>query len=279
MLGRFVRQPVAVGALCVLVALVLLAFAGSPLWKYGYSDITSERLAGPSTAHPFGTDALGHDVLGQAIRAAQRSIGIALIVAVVSTVIGAVAGLAAGFFRGRVDTAIMRLVDLLLTLPLLAVLGVLAVRFGGDPNAWLLIAFVTALMFWTPTARVIRGVTLSLREESFVDSARLVGASPLRILLRHLLPHVTGPVSVIMTTTVAAAVSLESTLSFLGLGVQPPDVSLGVLVQNGSPHLQNAPWLFFIPSLMIVLLVLAAHLVGDGLRRAMDVSQSVGPAA
>ncbi|MFI6294730.1 ABC transporter permease [Nonomuraea sp. NPDC050790] len=269
-LGRFLRRGSAVAALAFLVLVAAAAFAGPLLWRYGYADITPDTLSPPSLAHPLGTDALGHDVLAQVLRGTQRSLAIAMIVALVSTTIGSVAGLLAGYLGGWLDVLLMRLVDVLLTIPLVAVLGLVAVRLGTREGAWLIVAFAVSAFYWAPIARVIRGITLSLATRDFVASARIVGASTSRILLRHLFPHVIGPVAVVVTTYVSAAIALESSLSFLGLGVQPPDISLGQLVGAGTGFAATAPWLFYAPSLVVIAIVFAVYLVGEGLRGSYD---------
>ncbi|MEV7007044.1 ABC transporter permease [Streptosporangium sp. NPDC051022] len=268
--GRFLRRRGAVASLVFLVLVAVSSVAGPALWRYTYADLTPELLAPPSALHPLGTDALGHDVLAQVMRGAQRSLAIALIVALVSTAAGATVGLLAGYLGGWLDALVMRLVDVLLTIPLIAVLGLVAVRLGGNGNGWLIVAFAVSAFYWAPIARIIRGITLSLRERDFVAAARLIGAGTPRVLARHLLPHIVGPVAVVVTTYVAAAISLESSLSFLGLGVQPPDTSLGQLVGAGTGFAVTAPWLFYAPSLIVIAIVLAVHFVGEGLRRSFE---------
>ncbi|MFI6503729.1 ABC transporter permease [Nonomuraea typhae] len=252
-------------AVLVLALVVVAAVSGPWLWRYGHADITAAVLAPPSGAHPLGTDPLGHDLLAQVVAGTGRSLSIAAVVAALSTATGTAAGLLAGYAGGWADAFVMRAVDLLMTIPLIAVLGLLAVRLGGGTSGWLIVALAVSAFFWAPIARIIRGVTLSLRTSDFVASARLVGASTPRILFRHLLPHLVPHISVAATGYVAAAVALESALSFLGLGVQPPDTSLGQLVGQGAPYVSTAPWLFYAPSLTIVIIVGAVHVAGDGL--------------
>lgn len=269
-LRRFLSLRGTIVAMMVLLFIVLAAVAGPMLWKYTYSEITPNILAGPSLDHPLGTDTAGRDMLAQVMRGTQRSLAVAAIVAVISTVLGTLVGLVAGYSGGITDTILMRTVDLLLMLPLLAVLGLVAVRIGGDPSGWIVVSFAISLLFWTPTARVIRAQVLSLKKLEFVESARLVGASTPQILIRHLLPHLVGPIAVVTTTYVAAAIGLESTLSFLGLGVQPPDTSLGLLLGLGSGFASSAWWLFYLPGLAIVAIVLCVHFIGEGLQDAFD---------
>ncbi|MFI6901769.1 ABC transporter permease [Nonomuraea sp. NPDC050394] len=249
----------------VLALVILAAVTGPWWWRYGPADITAAALVPPSGAHPLGTGPLGHDLLSQVVAGTGRSLAIAVVVAILSTTAGTMAGLLAGYTGGWADAFVMRTIDLLTTIPLVAVLGLLAVRLGGGTSGWLVVALAVSAFFWAPIARVIRGVTLSLRTSDFIASARLVGASTPRILLRHLLPHLVPHISVAATGYVAAAIALESALSFLGLGVQPPDTSLGQLVGQGAPYVSTAPWLFYAPSLTIVIIVGAVHVAGDGL--------------
>ena len=267
-LRRFAARRVAMVSLVLLIVIVAASVVGPSLWTYNYSEITPTVLAKPSWSHPMGTDQVGHDVLALVLRGAQRSLAVALIVAVLSTMIGTIVGMIAGFFGGLTDTLLMRTVDLFLMIPLLAVLGLVAVRLGGDKNGWIIVSVAISLLFWTPTARVIRAQVLSLKHSDFVESARLVGASTPRILGRHLLPHLVGPIAVVTTTYVAGAINLESTLSFLGLGVQPPDTSLGLLVGQGLGFAGTAWWLFYLPGAAIVTIVLLIHFIGDGLQEA-----------
>lgn len=266
--GRFLRRRGAVLALVALAAIVLTCLLGPLLWKYSHADITPDVLQTPSWEHPFGTDAVGHDMLAQVIRGAQRSLAVAAIVAVVSTALGTAIGMLAGYAGGVTDSLLMRGVDLVLMMPLIAVLGLVAVRLGGTSNGWIIVSLAISLLFWTPTARIIRASVLGLRSADFVESARVVGASTPRILGRHLLPHLVGPIAVAATTYVAAGIGLEATLSFLGIGVQPPDTSLGLLMKQGVGYAGTSWWLFYLPGSLILVIVLLVHLVGDGLQSA-----------
>ncbi|MGB4137822.1 MAG: ABC transporter permease, partial [Microbacterium sp.] len=165
---------------------------------------------------------------------------------------------------------LMRFVDLVLMIPLLAVLGLLAVRVGGTESGLLIVAIAIALLFWTPTARIIRGQTLSLSQSDFVESARLVGATTPQILVRHLLPHLVGSIAVVCTTCIAGAIGLEATLSFLGLGIQPPDTSLGLLIKTGVGFAATSGWLFYIPGAVILIIVLLVHFIGEGVQSAFS---------
>ena len=255
-------------SLLMLAAIVFAAIVGPGLWMYGHDTVTADILVPPSWEHPFGTDAIGRDMLAQVLRGTQRSLLIAAIVAVVSTLIGTIIGVIAGYSGGFIDNLLMRFVDLVLMIPLLAVLGLLAVRIGGTESGLIIVAFAIALLFWTPTARIIRGQTLSLKNSEFVESARLVGAGTPRILTRHLLPHLVGAIAVVSTTCIAGAIGVEATLSFLGLGIQPPDTSLGLLIKTGVGFASTNWWLFYIPGSVILAIVLFSHFIGEGLQSA-----------
>ncbi|MBK1785689.1 ABC transporter permease [Prauserella cavernicola] len=270
-LRRFLQHKLAVGSLIVLILIVLLAFVGGWLWKYSVEDLTGSNSQPPSWEHPFGTDAIGHDSFAQVLRGTQISISIAVLVAVFATVIGTIWGAVAGFYRGWVDTVLMRIADLVLTLPLLAVAAVLAHNTSGS---WWLIAVVIAGLYWAYVSRVARGVVLSLREKEFIEAARALGASDSRIIFRHLVPNALGSVIVNATVLVAIAILIETSLSFLGFGVTPPDTSLGLLVSQNQTAVSTRPWLFYFPGLFIILIALTINFIGDGLRDAFDPQQT-----
>lgn len=274
-LRRFLSHRLAVGSLVVFVALVLLSLVGGRLWRYGYADVSAgEYSLPPSVTHPMGTDGLGRDVLAQVLRGAQKSVQIALLVALLSTAIGTTIGAVAGFYRGVVDNLLMRFVDLVLTIPQIAILAVLGAHVSVRAGSWFFIALVLAGLLWAPISRVVRGVFLSLREKEYVEAARALGATNRRIIFRHLLPNALGPIIVNATIVVALAILTETALSYLGLGVQAPDTSLGVLVANGQAAAQTRPWLFYFPGLVIVLIALTVNFIGDGLRDAFDPTQT-----
>ncbi|MQA16198.1 MAG: ABC transporter permease subunit [Pseudonocardiaceae bacterium] len=270
-LRRFVRHRLAVISLVVLLAVVLLAFVGGALWRYDVGTLTGDYSQPPSWDHPFGTDAAGHDSFAQVLRGTQISIGIAVLVAVFSTVVGTIWGATAGYYRGAVDTVMMRISDLILTLPLLAVAAVLGHNVGGS---WWLIALVIAGLYWAYVSRVARGVVLSLREKEFIEAAKALGAGDARIIFRHLIPNALGSIIVNATVLVAIAILLETALSFLGFGVRPPDTSLGLLVSSAETAVQTRPWLFYFPGLFIILIALTINFIGDGLRDAFDPQQT-----
>ena len=200
----------------------------------------------------------------------EKDIQTALLVAVLSAAIGVTIGALAGFFRGWVDSILMRFVDLILSVPLLAVLIVLSNIWTQQSGSWVLIAVIVGVLSWTYMARLVRADFLSLRERDFVEASRALGATNSRIIVRHLMPNAVATIIVNSTLTVALAIVLESTLSFLGLGIQPPDVSLGLLVANAQDSATTQWWLFAFPAAFLVVLILSVFLIGDGLREAFD---------
>jgi ABC-type dipeptide/oligopeptide/nickel transport system permease subunit len=274
---RFLAHRLAVGSLVVFLIVVAVSLIGGRFWKYGYADVvesTAELSSPPSLKHPMGTDGIGHDTLAQVLRGAQKSVQVALMVAFLSTTTGALIGALAGYYRGWIDSALMRFTDLVLTIPLIAILAVLAANVAEKAGNWFFIGLVLSFVLWTSIARVVRGTFLSLREKEFVEAARALGASDARIMFRHLLPNATGSIIVNATVTVAVAILLETALSFLGLGIRPPDTSLGLLVSAGQQAATTRPWLFYFPGLVIIVIALTVNFIGDGLRDAFDPTQT-----
>jgi peptide/nickel transport system permease protein len=270
---RFLRHRPAMISLFVLVTLTLFVFIFPLFWEWPYTkrDKTSLSKA-PSWKHPFGTDDLGKDGLGRVMRGTQRSLEIAFISAVLIATIGVTLGAIAGYFRGFVDALIMRFTDLVLTIPLLVLVAVVSVGFPAAP--WWAIPVILGLFGWTGLARIVRAEFLSLREKEFVEAARAVGASDRRIIFRHILPNLAGPIIVASTLAIAGTILTETFLSFLGLGVRPPDVSLGFLIQDGLTAFKTRPWLFWFPAVAVVMVCLTVNFIGDGLRDAFDPKQN-----
>jgi ABC-type dipeptide/oligopeptide/nickel transport system permease subunit len=272
-LRRFLAHRLAVGSLIVFLLVVLVSLFGGNFWRYTYQQITPEFSTPPSAQHPMGTDGLGHDGLAQVLRGAQKSVQVALLVAFLSTTAGTLIGAFAGYYRGLTDAVLMRFTDLILTLPTIAILIVVAVNLVRGGSSWFAVALVLAALLWTSIARVVRGVFLSLREKEYVEAARALGASDTRIIFRHLLPNATGAIIVNATITVAVAILSETALSYLGVGIQSPDVSLGSLVSAGQQAATTRPWLFYFPGVIIIVICLTINFIGDGLRDAFDPSQ------
>jgi len=267
---RFTINRLAPASLVVLALVALAALVGGRFWRYGYSEITPEFSTPPSWTHPMGTDGVGHDGLAQVLRGAQKSLQVGLLAALVSTTLGAIVGMVAGYYRGWVDPVLMRFTDLILTIPGIAILIVMAGRVRGTRGNWWAIALIVAVLSWPGTARMVRAMVLSLREKEFVEATRAIGAGTWRIMVHHLLPHAAGPIIVRATFAVGGAIFAETGLSYLGLGISPPDTSLGSLVGAGQTAATTRPWLFYFPGLFIALIVLSVNLVGDGLRDALD---------
>jgi ABC-type dipeptide/oligopeptide/nickel transport system permease subunit len=270
---RFLRHRLAMAGL---IGLVIVFGAGAfANWvaPYSFDQIDLNHLyAKPTLAghHFFGTDELGRDFFSRTIYGIRTSLEVGIFVAVVSSIIGIIVGAIAGYYRGWVDNALMRLTDLILTLPALAILLTMAALFGSG-SQWR-ISFILVLFFWTGIARVVRGIFLSLREKEYTEAAKASGAGDLRIMFRHILPNTLGPVVVNATLAVAAAILTEAALSFLGFGIKPPTPSLGVLIVDG----QNNPekwWLTLLPGLVLVFIIICVNFVGDGLRDALDPTQ------
>jgi ABC-type dipeptide/oligopeptide/nickel transport system permease subunit len=280
---RFMRHRLALGSLIVLVGIFLCGIFASVIAPYSYREIPYTELAGvsvidvkqvlspPSTKHLFGTDSAGRDTFSRTLYGIRTSARVGILVGVLSTIIGTIIGGLAGFYGGWIDNLLMRLTDLFLTLPLLAVL-LTASKFLGSSTPTKL-AFLLAALIWTPIARVVRGSFLSLREKEYVEAARAAGSGDVRIMLRHMLPNTVGPIVVAATLTIGVAILLEATLSFLGFGIEPPTAALGALLNDGQDTGIEQWWLVTFPGLVIVLIVLCINFIGDGLRDALDPTQ------
>jgi glutathione transport system permease protein len=272
---RFVHHKVALAGLGIFLVLLLLSTIGPLFWQYNYSQITGQFSTGPSLQHPFGTDTIGHDLFAQVMQGTATSIKTALLVAVISTVAGTVIGAAAGYYGKWADAVLMRLTDLVLIVPVIAILLVLANGVSNLAGNWFWIALVLGAVLWTYLARLVRGTFLSLREREFVEAGWAIGASDARIILRHMIPNAIGPIVVNATLTVALAMLIEAALSFLGLGIQPPAVSLGNLIADNQAAAVVLPWLFFFPAGFLIVAILSVNFIGDGLRDALDPTQRV----
>ena len=273
-LRRFLRHRLAMGSLVVLLFLAIVAIFADFFAPYAYDEPDFFNITIPPTTeghHFFGTDFLGRDSLSRVIYGMRTSLWVAVVVSLLATVIGTTIGAIAGYFGGWADNVLMRLTDLVLTLPGLAVLLTISVYLGqGDPKR---VAVILALLFWTGFARIVRGTFLSLREKEFVEAAKASGAGDARIIVRHILPNAVGPIIVNATLIVAAAILTEAALSFLGFGVQPPNPALGVLIDDGQSEGLKFWWLVTFPGLVIVLIALCINFIGDGLRDALDPTQ------
>jgi peptide/nickel transport system permease protein len=276
---RFRRHKMAVASLIVLALMVTAVLFGPLLWHVAINDIDfTARLTRPSFKHPMGTDDLGQDILARILYGGRISIAVGLAAMTMAIFVGVLIGAIAGISRGWVDTALMWLTDLFLSLPQLPLLllliylfrDALKAAFGTEVGVFMLIVLVIGGFRWMPVARLVRAQFFSLREKEFVEAARALGASVSRQVVRHILPNSLGPVIVAGTIDVAAAIIAESTLSFLGLGFPPDIPTWGRILFDSKDYLDIAPHWALFPGLAIFLTVLTINFVGDGLRDALD---------
>ncbi|GAA2666352.1 MULTISPECIES: ABC transporter permease [Actinoplanes] len=273
-LRRFLSQRLAVAGVVVVLLLIALAYLGPIFypWKYDQLDFQAFQSP-PSPAHWFGTYQTGGDVFARTLRGLQKSLVIGLLGALFSTALAAAAGAFAGYFRGATDTVVRVVTDLMLVLPGFLIIAIFssALRDGS----WLLFIVLLAGFQWMITARVVRGLTQSLREREFVQAARFMGVPGWKIILRHILPNMASLLIIDATVGVSSIILAEVGLSFFGFGVQPPDVSLGTLIADGAGAALTNWWQFDFVAGVLVLLVLAVNLVGDGLRDALDPNSEI----
>jgi peptide/nickel transport system permease protein len=267
---RFKKHRQAILGLALIVLLTgtaLLAPALAPYDPDAQADIVATRYQAPSVSHPMGTDRFGRDIFSRVLYGARISLSIGLLAVLIAITLGTAIGAIAGFFGGRLDTVLMRGVDLLLSFPRLVLLVVLVALF--EPSI-ALVTLVLGLTGWMGVSRIVRGQVLTVREMEFVTAARVLGFGRARILTRHVLPNVLTPVIVAATLGIGNTILAEAALSFLGLGVQPPTASWGNMVASGRDAMLDAWWITTFPGLAIVFTVMAFNLVGDGLRDALD---------
>jgi oligopeptide transport system permease protein len=266
---RLLRNKAAVTGMVTLAVLVALAIVGPYLTPWGYDQVNKDDVwVGPLTAgHLLGTDALGRDLLARLFMGLRVSLAIGLVATVVSLIIGVAWGAVAGFVGGKVDEAMMLIVDVLYSLPFIFFVILLMVTFGSNI---ILIFVAIGAVEWLTMSRIVRGQTLTLKHKEFVEAARAAGLGQGAIIARHIVPNLLGPVVVYVTLTIPAVILAESFLSFLGLGVQPPMASLGTLIANGASDMELAPWLLIFPSVVMVVTLMSFNFIGDGLRDAID---------
>jgi oligopeptide transport system permease protein len=258
-------------ALLLLTAIVTLSIIGPALSPWSFDQLDWQHLAAPpgaAASHWLGTDRLGRDLFVRTLQGVQLSLLISVLATVVSLVIGIAWGAVAGFAGGRTDEWMMRCVDVLYSLPYLFIVIILTTLFRRGSLGVLL--FAIGAVGWLTTARIVRGQTLALKRREFIEAARASGAPPVDVLLHHVLPNLLGPVAVYATLTIPQMIIFESFLSFLGLGVQEPNASLGNLISVGAQEMESAPWMLLVPAAFLVLLLIALNLLGDGLRDALD---------
>ena len=268
---RFRRHKLAMASLVLLLFIALVTIFAGVVAPYGFSEQHLDAtLRGPSAKHLLGTDTLGRDEFSRLLYGGRISLLVGLGVAFSSGVLGTLIGAAAGYYGGRLDNIVMRITDLVLSIPLLVILIIASrVTSGGLRD----IVLVLSLFLWTPLARIVRGLFMSLKEKEFIEAARMLGASNRRIIFRHLVPNALGVIIVNVTLTVALAILTESLLSFLGFGIQPPTPSWGNMLEDGRGLMTLAGWLVWFPGLAILVTVLSVNFLGDGLRDALDPTQ------
>ena len=272
---RFARNKLAVAGLVILVAMFVLAFVGPFFGKYSWDSLDFfNLLQPPSKEHFFGTSQIGGDVYALTLRGLQKSLIIGILVAIFSTGLAAIAGGFAGFYGGKVDRSVMWIIDALLVLPSFLIIAVMSPWVRG--RTWLIFVVLLAAFGWMITARIVRSATMSLRERDFVRAAIYMGIPARKIVFRHLLPNVASILIIDATLNVGGTILSETGLSYLGFGVQPPDVSLGSLIAEGTASALTYPWLFMFAGAALVLTVLAVSFVGDGLRDAFDPGSAMG---
>ena len=266
--GRFRRHRLALASAVFLVLVYVAALATPWLVPYGYDEIDYASLnQPPSLSHPMGTDRLGRDQMTRVLYGGRVSLTVGLGVGVLSTCIGATVGILSGYYGRLVDTGLMSFTDFMLTLPFIPLMLVMGSVFDFTPTT---ITLALVVLLWMNMARLVRGEVLSVRKREYVEAARAIGTSDAKIMLRHVLPNVVGVMVVQATLTVALAVLLESAVSYLGFGIQPPTPSWGNLLTDARSTMTQQPWLTWFPGMMIVITALCVNFVGDGLRDALD---------
>ena len=269
---RLAKNKLAVFGGSVLIRLAVACIVGPWLSPYGYEENNlNNTFSPPSGAHWLGTDQLGRDLLVRLLVGGRISIGVGLCATFVALTIGVVYGAVAGFFGGKIDSLMMRIVDIMYALPFTIFVILLMVFFGRD--IWLLFLAIGAVE-WLTMARIVRGQIMSLKKMEFIEAARSIGLGKRRIIFRHMIPNILGPIIVYTTLTIPAVMLLEAFLSFLGLGVQPPLSSWGVLIKDGAEKMEEYPWLLMFPGVVFSLTLFSLNFLGDGLRDALDVRSS-----
>ena len=276
---RLRKNRAAMASIVILVLITALAVFAPLVSRYAYDAIDYNVVScapdwWPADAacfaggtHWFGTDAVGRDLFVRVLYGARVSLAVGFVATLVSLVIGVLYGATAGYFGGRVDALMMRAVDILYSLPFIFLVIILMVMF--DRNFFLLFVAIGAVV-WLTMARIVRGQTLSAKQKEYIEAARAGGVSPFGIIVRHIIPNVVGPVVVYVTLTIPDVILIESFLSFLGLGIQEPLTSWGVLISDGANTMESAPWMLIFPALFMAVTLFCFNFIGDGLRDALD---------
>ena len=265
-LGRW-RNPIGLVGAAIIVFNVLVALFGRFVWRVDADELVADRFEDPSWAHPMGTDELGRDALARVIHGAQVSLQVGAISVSIAVVGGVLFGMLAGYYKGIIDTILMRIVDMMFSLPGIVLAIVIAGLLGPNRrNAMIAIGIVILPAF----ARVVRGAVLEVMGYPYTESARALGAGGWRIMFRHVTPNIIAPLLVLITVYLSVAILAEAALSFLGLGTQPPEASWGGMLSTGRTYIDINPWLSIFPGLAIMIVVLGFNLLGDGLRDILD---------
>jgi oligopeptide transport system permease protein len=265
---RLRKNRMAMAGLGILVCLVIVALLTPFIAPYSYEAQNLDLGASPpSAAHWLGTDIFGRDQLTRIMYGSRISLMVGFIATAVALIIGVLWGATAGYLGGRTDALMMRTVDVLYALPFTIFIILLTVIFG---SSMLLLFLAIGAVEWLTMARIVRGQVLSLKQQEFVEAAIALGLSPWKIIVRHLIPNTLGPVIVYTTLTIPSVILLESFLSFLGLGIQPPESSWGSLISDGVESMEEYPWLLIFPALILSITLFALNFLGDGLRDALD---------
>ena len=254
--------------LAVLTFFVLCAILAPVIAPYDPNEMIESQTVAPSWKHWFGTDDLGRDLLSRSLYGARISMTVGLVAVIIAIIIGVLLGSVSGYYGGWIDTVIMRSVDIMLAFP--SIFLILAIQVMLTPNIYN-VMIVIGLTSWMGVSRLVRGEFLRIRELQYVEAARAIGCSDLRIIFRHILPNAEAPIIVAGTLGMAGAILTESALSFLGLGVQPPMASWGNMLMDSQAYMRDAPWMAIIPGLLILLTVLSLYFIGEGLREKLDV--------
>ncbi|WP_322044966.1 ABC transporter permease [Paraburkholderia sp. J67] len=269
-LARFLRHRAALASLVILLLIALACFVGPLLLPNAPADSDWSAISLAPTlqgTHWFGTDELGRDLLARTLVGGRVSLEVGLLGTLVTALFGVAYGATSGYLGGRVDATMMRIVDMMYAIPYMLIAILMMTLFG---RAFYLVVLTISAFSWLDMARVVRGQTLSLRTREFIDAARAIGVRPAVIIARHIVPNLAGIVAVYATVTVPNIILTESVLSFLGLGVQEPMTSWGVLIEDGAQKLEAMPWLLLCPALMLCATLYCVNFVGDGLRDAFD---------
>jgi oligopeptide transport system permease protein len=275
---RLLKNRAAMAGIILLTVIALMALFAPLLSPFPYDEINYDliscapswwpvEMACTAPGHIFGTDAVGRDIFVRVLYGARVSLAVGLVATIVSLLIGVLYGATAGYLGGRIDGLMMRVVDVLYSLPFIFFVIILMVIF--DRNFILLFVAIGAVE-WLTMARIVRGQTLSIKQKEFIEAARAAGVGQLGIITRHVIPNVVGPVVVYVTLTVPTVILMESFLSFLGLGIQEPMTSWGVLISDGADQMETAPWMLLFPALFMAVTLFCFNFIGDGLRDALD---------